>query len=211
MTKQTKEKAPAVEAPAPAKEENSRPAAAAAPATKGPSGPMMSTAASIAEDGKRPMMSSELPRPSEPEVVPADFSKAVQSAHTEWRDTSDLAVLGRTATPEELAEFRKTVEARRKAERDLPRPADTLWTCKVCGYNCRMGADHRKATPCFRCNPMLSRAGSYMVQLTTPAEVAAFLAKEKAEREAWARNFAKAKEIAARRDQENTVLRKAGL
>jgi hypothetical protein len=202
-----REKGKPAEAPAPAKAESSR-TSAAAPASK-TAAPLLSTAPPKAE-GPRPLMSVELPRPDEPGVAPADFSKAVQSGHV-WGDTSDLAAIGRTATPAELAEFRKTVEARRKAERDQPRPADTLWRCPACGYNCRMGADQKRQPPCFRCNPMLSRSGSMMVQITTSAEIEGFLAREKAEVEARRKAVAKAREIARKRDEENTLLKKAGV
>jgi hypothetical protein len=179
------------------------------PGMKRPSGPMFSAEPPKAE-GPRPLMSSELPRPADPAVIRGPmFEGAVQSS-AEFADMSDLGIIGRIGTREELAEFRKTLEARRKAERDQPRPAaDTLWHCERCGYDCRMAQDQKRPPFCFRCNPMMVAGRPRMVPVV--GEVAAFLERERVEKKRWQESLAKAKELAAKRNAELALLQKHGM
>ena len=207
-TKKTKEPERPAESPAPAKTEGSRPAAAAAEVAK--PGPMFSTPPPKAE-GPRPLMSSELPRPAEPKVAPADFSKAVQSA-TEWGDKSPLGFLQRNATAAELEGFVAAVKARQTVEKGKPLPV-TFWRCPHCGRQERGSVewDGKKDIPCFFCNPRLFSNGQHMVQVVDAAGIAAFLEREKREKEAWQKSLAKAKELAQRLEAERGLLRRHGM
>lgn len=198
MSRKAREEKAAVAAPAPAKPETKPAAAAAAPAK----------AESPGEKKLTPMMSGDLPRQPEPEPSRRPV-ESMTSAH-EWADKSPLGFLQRNATGAELEGFVAAVKARQTAA-SARGPQFTFWHCPKCGVHERMGADQKTAPPCFRCNPHLTAGGVHMTAIVGEAAVAAFIERERVEKARWLATLAKAKELAARRDRDLSLLRKHGM
>jgi hypothetical protein len=198
------------ETPAPAK------AAAAKPETPKPAaagtmggrsgGPLLSTPGPKVEE-HAPLMSSAVKLPP-----PARLSdRPIQSITTGAQlPVDDKSVVSMLATPAELARFAAEVKARREREA-TEGPRFSFWKCPACGARVRSAADS-KGGPCFRCNPRLlaAPAGRQMIAMTE-VEVTIFLADEARQQELWKKAMATARAIAARKDQELSILRKARL
>lgn len=131
------------------------------------------------------------------------------AAPFKWADEGDGAFIARHASAADLAELRKRIEARRAADAAAG-PKFTFWRCPKCGRQERAGAD-AKSQDCFFCNPRLLSTGQQMTAIAGAAAVAAFIEREKIEKARWLATLAKAKELAARRDRELSLLRKHGM
>jgi len=194
--KREKAKAPAVEAPK-----------AAAVITAPPE-----TKAAVPGEAKLeervPMMSADVRVPPAEPLSDRPRESMTSTAPFKWADEGDGAFIARHASAADLAELRKRIEARRAAE--VARgPQFTFWRCPKCGRQERAAAD-AKSQDCFFCNPRLLATGQQMTAVVGEAAVGAFIERERIEKARWLATLAKAKELAARRDRELTLLRKHG-
>lgn len=198
------------ETPAPAKAaavkpEEPKPAAAATPGRSAQDLPRSPGEARVEE--RAPLMSSAVKLPP-----PAPLSdRPIQSIATGAQlPTDDKSFVSLHATPAELARFAAEVRLRRERERSAP-VKDSFWKCPGCGARVRRAFDAGPG-PCFRCNPRLlpAPAGRQVIEMSE-REIAIFLADEARQQELWKKAMATARAIAARRDKELGLLRKAGL
>jgi hypothetical protein len=225
MKKQKTEERAAGEKPA-APKEGPRAAAAAVPGARSAEGLTTSPGPKAPEE-REPLMSGDVKvadqagplKPSGGSLstgdVPRKSSEHVEPTEPDWRvrgaelagDNKSFVSLN--ASDEELATFAGAIRARQAAEK-TQRPGSTFWVCPRCRRQERAAADAKSAV-CFFCNPRLLPSGQYMTQIVDEAGIAAFLARERLEQEAWRKSLAKAKEIAKKKDAELALLRRHGM